>query len=294
MSLWTQRTEVSMVGSGTSATAGFPTPAAGSLLVAFAASATTLTTPSGWTLTESSVTSGAAYLWTKTASGAETGLTTTLGSADQPLNVWIGEFAAGSSIITTADQELASSGVGSAGLTGMTSDEKLLLHFGCFTSSNNLNPAYGLSWDDPPANAITNSWYGTAGASGKVGSKLLAGYLEDSVLTSWQPRNFLSGSGLEGVSNRITVAMSLPAALDAPVVSEVVAINPTTTGGTNGSITLTWGAVTDADRYEVEIADGLDATTGFVVDNADATSPHTIAGLSAGPYTWSVRAHPAA
>lgn len=293
MSLWTQRTEVSMVGTGTAATANFPSPAAGALLVAFAASATTLTTPSGWTLTDSSVTSGAAYLWTKTATGAETGLATTLGSADQPLNVNIYEFAAGSSVITSADQELASSGVASAGLTGMTSDEKLLLHFGCFISSNNVNPAYGLSWDDAPANAITDSWYGTAGASGKVASKLMAGYLEDSVLTSWQPRNFLDGSGLEGTSNRITVALTLPEALDAPVVSNVVAINPTTVGGTDGSITLTWGAVTDADRYEVEIADGLDATTGFVVDDSDATSPHSITGLEAGPYTWSVRAYPA-
>lgn len=293
MSLWIQRTEVPMVGSGTSAVVNFATPTAGSLLVAFAASATTLTTPSGWTLADSSVTSGAAYLWTKTASGAETSLTTTLGSADQPLNVNVYEFATGSAILATADEELPASGVASAGLTGMTSDEKLLLHFGCFPSSSNANPAIGLSWDDAPANAITDSWYGTAGASGKIASKLLAGYLEDSILTSWQPRNFTDGSGLTGVSNRITAALSLPAALDAPVVSEVVAVNPSTVGGTDGSITLTWGPVTDADRYEVDIADGLDATSGFVVDNADATSPHTIAGLAAGPYTWGVRAYPA-
>lgn len=293
MSLWTQRTEVSMVGTGTAATANFPSPAAGALLVAFAASATTLTTPSGWTLTDSNVTSGAAYLWTKTATGSETGLSTTLGSGDQPLNVNVYEFAAGSSIIATADQELPASGVASAGLTGMTADPKLLLHFGCFPSSSNLNPVIGLSWDDAPANAITDSWYGTAGGSGKIASKLLAGYLEDSILTSWQPRNFTDGSGLTGVTNRITVAMALPAALSAPVVSDVVVINPTTVGGTDGSITLTWGAVTDADRYEVEIADGLDATTGFVVDDSDATSPHSITGLEAGPYTWSVRAYPA-
>lgn len=292
MSLWTQRTEVSMVGTGTAATANFPSPAAGALLMAFAASATTLATPSGWTLTVSSIDGQAAYLWTKTASGAETSLATTLGSADQPLNVNVYEFPSGSTIISTAEEELAAGGVASAGLTGLTSDEKLLMHFGCFQSSTNNDPAYGLSWDSAPANAITDSWYGTSGGPGKIASKLMAGYLEDSVLTSWQPRNFLDGSGLTGLSNRITVALALPAALDTPVVSSVVALNPTTEGGTDGSITLTWGAVSGAGTYEVGIADGIAAETGFVDDSLNATSPHTITGLSSGPYTWRVRAVP--
>jgi len=293
MSLWTLRTEVPVAANGTtSASATFPTPAAGALLVAFAASATTLATPAGWTLTDSSVTSGAAYLWTKTATGAETNVPLTLGIANQPVMVNVYELPAGTTIIATADQELSSSGVASAGLTAMTSDEKLLVHFGAFTSTSNANPSVGLSWDDAPANALTDSWYGLAAPSGSVATKLMAGYLEDSVLTTWQPRNFLDGSGLNGTSNRITVALDVPAALDAPTVTEVVAINPTTVGGTDGSITLTWGAVTDADRYEVEIADGLGAETGFVVDSADATSAHSITGLAAGPYTWSVRAYP--
>lgn len=293
MSKWTQRTQAPVAGT-TTATPTFPAPAAGSLLVAFAASATTLTTPSGWTLADSSVTSGAAYLWTKTATGSETSLTTTLGgSGGHPVLVTIYEFPAGTAVLSTADQELSTSGVASAGLTGMTSDEKLLLHFGSFIYTDNNLTSYGLSWDDPPANAITDSWYGLGGSSGAIAARSLTGYLEDSVLTSWQPRAFLSGSGLVGTSNRITAAISVPAALDAPVVTDVVAVNPTTVGGT-GSLTISWSPVTGAGKYVVQLADGIDATTGFVTDSADATSPHTFTGLVAGPYTWRVRAEPEA
>lgn len=293
MSRWTRRTQVSVLGT-TTAVANFPAPAVGALLVAFAASATTLTTPSGWALADSSVTTGAAYLWTKTAAGSETSLTTTLSPSGHPVNVVIYEFPPGTTLISTADQELASTGVASAGLTGMTADPKLLLHFGAFTSANNTDPAYGLSWDSAPANAITDSWIGLGGPGGSVASKLLAGYLEDSILTSWQPRNFLDGSGLVGTSNRITAAFAVPAALDSPNITNALAINPSTVGGSDGAMTLTWDPVDDADRYEVSLAPGLAAETGFVVQSADATSPYSITGLSAGPYTWGVRAYPAA
>lgn len=293
MSLWTRRTQVSVLGT-TTAVINFPTPPAGALLVAFAASATTLTTPSGWTLADSSVTTGAAYLWTKTAAGSESSLTTTLSPSGHPVNVVVYEFPAGTSLLTSADQELASTGVASAGLTGMTADPKMLMHFGAFTSSNNVDPAYGLSWDTAPANAITDSWFGLGGPGGSVASKLMAGYLEDSVLTSWQPRNFLDGSGLTGTSNRITAAFSVPEALDAPTVTNALAINPSTEGGTDGAITLTWNPVDGADRYEVDLAPGLNAETGFVQRSANAVSPYSITGLAAGSYTWSVRAIPPA
>jgi hypothetical protein len=295
MTLWTQRTAVPVAANGTtSASAPFATPAAGALLVAFAASATTLSTPAGWTLTDSSVTTGAAYLWTKTATGSETAVPLTLGIANQPVMVNVYELPPGSSIIATADQELASSGVASAGLAGMVSTAKLLMHFGCFVSNDNTNPPYGLSWDDPPANAITDSWYGLAAPGGSVASKLMAGYLEDSVLTTWQPRNFLDGTGLAGTSNRITAAFSVPESLDSPTVTSVVALNPTTEGGTDGSITLAWSPVDGAGTYEVGHADGIGAESGFVDDSLNATSPYTIVGLGAGPYTWRVRAVPPA
>jgi hypothetical protein len=81
--------------------------------------------------------------------------------------------------------------------------------------------------------------------------------------------------------------------LDTPVVTVTVETNPTTSGGNDGSITCTWPAVDDADHYVAEIATGHDQTTGFTLDDATATSPHTFTGLTAGNYTVSIIAEPA-
>lgn len=87
----------------------------------------------------------------------------------------------------------------------------------------------------------------------------------------------------------------LDASLGTPVLSFVSKSNPTTPAGTDGSITVSWPAVDGADHYEAGIAPGPDANQGDIgLVDADVTSPHTFAGLSAGSYTVGIRAMPAA
>jgi hypothetical protein len=69
----------------------------------------------------------------------------------------------------------------------------------------------------------------------------------------------------------------------------VVPTRPTTPGGTDGKVVVTWNAVSGASGYEARIAPGTDATTGWTSSGA-ATSPKTFSGLAAGPYTVQVRA----
>lgn len=77
--------------------------------------------------------------------------------------------------------------------------------------------------------------------------------------------------------------------LDDPVVTVTSVVNPSTIGGSNGTITITWPSVSGADHYEAAIADGT-VSSGFVTADADATSPHTFTGVEAGTYTVAVRA----
>lgn len=81
--------------------------------------------------------------------------------------------------------------------------------------------------------------------------------------------------------------------LDTPVVTVTEETNPSTSGGSDGSIEITWTTVANADRYEVGIAAGHDQTTGFTQIEDDATSPFVITGRAAGDFTVAVRAHPA-
>lgn len=82
----------------------------------------------------------------------------------------------------------------------------------------------------------------------------------------------------------------------APLATPVLTVTdenaPTAPGGTDGSIVVTWPAITGADHYEAGIADGHGVTSGFSIDDLTATSPHTFAGLAAGNYTVAIRAIP--
>jgi hypothetical protein len=80
--------------------------------------------------------------------------------------------------------------------------------------------------------------------------------------------------------------------LDTPVVTVTNETDPTTPGGTDGSITVTWPAVSGAATYDAGIADGLNRTDGFSVVSTSATSPYVFTGLNAGDYTVAIRAIP--
>ena len=84
-----------------------------------------------------------------------------------------------------------------------------------------------------------------------------------------------------------------PVPLDTPVVTVVAETDPSAWDAEDGSVTISWPAVTDADRYEVGIAAGHDQETGFVTVEPAATSPYVIEDLAGGDYTVAVRAHPA-
>jgi hypothetical protein len=86
---------------------------------------------------------------------------------------------------------------------------------------------------------------------------------------------------------------TVPVPLDTPAVTVVSQTDPTTAGGTDGTITVSWPAVPDADHYEAGWAAG-DVTEGFAVVSSSATSPYVFTGRSAGVQTVAIRAIPAA
>ena len=97
----------------------------------------------------------------------------------------------------------------------------------------------------------------------------------------------------EGTTTEIGAYIpSIP--LDTPVVTIDEINDATTIGGSDGSIEFSWGAVVDADHYEVAIANSADATSGFTVLDADvAATAYTATGRAKGPFTVRVIAQPA-
>ena len=80
--------------------------------------------------------------------------------------------------------------------------------------------------------------------------------------------------------------------LATPVVTLSASANATTTGGADGTATVSWPAVLHAAAYTVELAAGLSAVAGFATKSTSATSPFVVTGLSAGAYTIAVTATP--
>lgn len=78
--------------------------------------------------------------------------------------------------------------------------------------------------------------------------------------------------------------------LDTPVVTVTATTNPSAPAAPDGSITITWPAVTGADRYLVGIVAGPGATGGFDIRSTNATSPYTFTGVTAGAWTVGVMA----
>jgi len=74
-----------------------------------------------------------------------------------------------------------------------------------------------------------------------------------------------------------------------PVVTLSSVSHPTTSGGTDGSATVTWAAVPNANHYEAGIASGdVGAPTSTV--STSATSPYTFTGLNAGVKSLFIKA----
>lgn len=101
MAPWVRRTLVQAPSNGTTSFAPtFPAAGAGNLLVAVAGtSGATASTPTGWTLGASAVSSTGCYVWWKTAAGGETTFSTTSNGTNLPAAFVIYEFSAGSTFL---------------------------------------------------------------------------------------------------------------------------------------------------------------------------------------------------
>lgn len=291
MSKWIQKSVVTTSAAGANATIAFTASAVSSVLVAVVASNTVLSTPTGWTLERAAVDSQALYVWTKTASAGENQLVTTRGVAGIAITAIIYELPATSTVIaSTAQTGFNLSGVAVTGLSGMTSDPKLLMHYASYAPSNSSVVA-DIAFDDATIVDVNSKAF----SSSSEVILQLSGYLEDSTFTAWAPRVLVgdvTGGNLGGSSERITIAFNLPTQLPTPVVTISSQQNPTSIGGTDGSITATWPAVAGATTYTAGIANGPDQISGFVVVSTSATSPYVFTGLAAGQYTVAVQAVP--
>ena len=80
-------------------------------------------------------------------------------------------------------------------------------------------------------------------------------------------------------------------ALVAPTVSLGVKTNPSTIGGSNGTQTVTWSAVTGATSYEAWIANSASPSQGdFTLVATGVTSPYTFTGIAAGTRAFGIKA----
>lgn len=290
MSRWIQKSFVATTATGTNATINFGAAASGNFLVAVATSNTTLSTPSGWTLSETAIGDQALYLWTKTATPAENQLVVTRSVADIAIATVVYEFPAGSTVIASDPSvDFNLSGVAVAGLSGMAADPKLLMHFAAYAPSSPAIIADIYFYDGEVVDVLDKA------SIASDTTLAVAGYFEDSTLTTWAPR-LMVGSKENGTvgatSQRITVAFNVPPQLPTPVPTVISQQNPTTVGGTNGSISVTWPDVAGAATYTAGIATGHNQTSGYVVVESNVTSPYTYTGLAAGQYTAVIRAEP--
>ena len=83
------------------------------------------------------------------------------------------------------------------------------------------------------------------------------------------------------------------AQLDTPNVTVDATTNPATAISEDGTADVSWPAITGAGSYRVELASGLNATTGFaVVQESHATTSIQLTGLGEGGRTVGVTAKP--
>lgn len=92
----------------------------------------------------------------------------------------------------------------------------------------------------------------------------------------------------DGVGSRID---DIADRLSTPIVSLGASTSPTTTGGSNGAQVVTWPVVAGANSYEAWIASGSSPSQGdFVLVASGVTSPYTFTGLTAGEWSYGIKA----
>lgn len=298
MATWINRSEVSSPANGTTDHAiAFDTPGAGSLLVLVVSSPSPpASTPSGWTHRATAGSNSGLSVYTKAAVGDETGVTLTLTHSNWTLQAAVYEFLSGSAWGGFAEQDEASNpGPTLSGLTGTPTVFVAIGTGNIGTPGASPNP-----YVDSPDGFVRDyqAYYPPASGNDGAGLAILVAENWDSeAASSIDPSIFfVDSTNLGGSAGQSRILFwILPAAieiLDTPVVTVDSQSNPTTEGGSDGSITVTWPAVDGADSYTAEIAEGHNATTGFEVESLDANSPFTFTGLTSGEYTVAITAIP--
>jgi hypothetical protein len=300
MATWINRSEVSSAANGTANhEVAFDTPAAGSLLVLiFSSPSPPASTPSGWTHRATAGTNSGLSVYTKIAVGDETDVDITLSHSNWTLQAVVYEFLSGSAWGGFAEVDEASSATGPE-LTSMTGTPTVFYALGLgVTGTPPVSPNPNV---DPPPDGFARdyqAYFAPSGGNDGAGlAVIVAENWDAETSSSVNPTIlFVDSTNLGGAAGQSRIAFwVLPAAieiLDTPVVTVSAQSNPTTEGGSDGSITVTWPAVDGADTYTAEIADGHNATDGFSVESLDANSPFVFTGLTSGEYTVAITAVP--
>lgn len=131
------------------------------------------------------------------------------------------------------------------------------------------------SWSSGATQAVSYSWPNIARFSGVGGS---IGWTYDDM----DDLQALFTDDLNAWLGPIGSTAILPT----PVVAVTGHTNPTTSGGTDGTITVTWSPVSGASHYVA----GLDTVAGVTVVAEPVTSPYTFTGLAGGTYTPAIQA----
>jgi hypothetical protein len=252
--------------------------------------------PSGWAQEVTAVSNGGITAFTKIAAGTETSIPLTLNHSNFAVEYALMEFYEGTAWGGDASQNEASNpGPTLAGIADVDPTVVFVQGFGVHgTPVAEPNPYV----DDPAGFTRIYQHYIPVAATDGSGICIHAADTWDAgVAPSIAFTSFIvNDTGISGAIAQARIAFWLNVAaveiLDTPVVTVDSTSNPTTEGGVDGSITVSWPAVTGAGTYTAEIADGHNATTGFTVDDAAATSPHTYNGLGAGQYTVAITAVP--
>lgn len=199
--------------------------------------------------------------------------------------------AARTSIQLNSNNDLMIAGSGSSNLTVLASALpagtkvriSLQVTGGSATASTIVAKVYSgtTSWITQMGSTFTSSTWNT-NTDQVVGVDLgVNTAVSNSIEVGWDDIQINNGSGSE-INDYVSP-------LTTPVVTVTSTLPPSTIGGNNGQITISWPAVAGASSYEGFVGAG-DIDSGFTATHPSITSPYTFIGLSAGQYTVAVRA----
>lgn len=185
-------------------------------------------------------------------------------------------------------------GVGGAGTTNITSSltagDKyrltLVVSGGSTTASTVSAKVYSEgsgAWTTQVGSTWTSSTYNT-GTDQVIGADVgIVSSPATSYTVGWDDVQLNDGAGGE--------IDDLIATLSTPVVTLGATTNPSTVGGTNGTQVVSWSAISGSSSYEAWLASGSTPAQGdFTRVATGVTSPYTFTGLSAGEYSFGIKA----